>query len=634
VEKSSSTESIDAIGEVIYSYLVTNTGNVTLTGILLSDDNDNDDMDCPGTSLAPGESMTCTASHTVTQAELDGGGKVSNTVTASSNEVEDAKDSLDIPIIQKPLIGLAKRVVSISKISNGVYEIKFEFLIKNYGNTYLADIQVTDDLNATFPLPTTFEVMSLSSDSFNVNWHTPPNVNDFNGKENRELLDGEVGLAVDKEGKITMVIRVYPANSGPFENAAIVSGKPPIGDRIFDDSSDGTDPDNTKNCNSCGNGDKDPTNNTKKTPIELGDNLFFPPIGVKTVDPSEEPLLKWKIAWINNTNLVAVNALSKDPIPFGTTFSNVGPSSGYPIPLNAPDGSTNKGVSCTDMSIDTITTLCYYEGPTVANPLGQIIWAGTIGSDFGITDPAIALNKINIAFNVEVVNGFKLIKNIAKISSDLNGDGDTNDDGEQDVAQAEAEWKKEEDQKKITPETKLPDSGFAPGVISKYRDRSANRKNSMISSNLWLDIPVLSVKMNVVGVPLVENTWDVSWLWDQAGWLEGSAFPSGTGNSVLTGHVYLPDGSAGPLVNLSTMAWGQKIILHSSGQQYIYAVQSVVNVLPSDKTAFLHEDGSWLTLITCKGFDPSSNSYQYRVVVKAKLVHVEPDANFLDIRER
>src|SRR5262249_8562811 len=58
VKKSSATASLSAPQTVTYSYLVTNTGNVTATGISLSDDNDDNDMSCPGTSLAPGASMT------------------------------------------------------------------------------------------------------------------------------------------------------------------------------------------------------------------------------------------------------------------------------------------------------------------------------------------------------------------------------------------------------------------------------------------------------------------------------------------------------------------------------------------------------------------------------------------------
>jgi hypothetical protein len=101
VDKTSVTTSLSAPGTVTYNYLVTNTGNVTLTGISLSDDNDNDDMNCGTTTLAPSATTTCTATHTFTQTELDdngsptaGSGFLTNNVTASSNEAPDATDSL------------------------------------------------------------------------------------------------------------------------------------------------------------------------------------------------------------------------------------------------------------------------------------------------------------------------------------------------------------------------------------------------------------------------------------------------------------------------------------------------------------------------------------------------------------
>ena len=68
----SATTTLSGPGEVTYSYLVTNKGNVTLTGIV-SDDNDNNNLSCPSTTLAVG-AMTCTATHTFTQAELDANG--------------------------------------------------------------------------------------------------------------------------------------------------------------------------------------------------------------------------------------------------------------------------------------------------------------------------------------------------------------------------------------------------------------------------------------------------------------------------------------------------------------------------------------------------------------------------------
>jgi hypothetical protein len=115
VVKSSTTTSVSAPQTVHYSYLVTNTGNVTVTGIALSDDNDNNDLSCPLTTLAPTASMTCTAAHTFTQAELDangsptaGSGKLANTVAATSTEAPAATDSLVIPIVRTPELTLVK----------------------------------------------------------------------------------------------------------------------------------------------------------------------------------------------------------------------------------------------------------------------------------------------------------------------------------------------------------------------------------------------------------------------------------------------------------------------------------------------------------------------------------------------
>ena len=139
--------------------------------------------------------------------------------------------------------------------------------------------------------------------------------------------------------------------------------------------------------------------------------------------------------------------------------------------------------------------------------------------------------------------------------------------------------------------------------------------------DLWLEIPRLGVKMAIVGVPVSGNTWDVTWLGDQAGWLNGTAYPASAGNSVLTGHVYLPNGRPGPFVKLNTLWWGDKIIVHVGDSQYTYEVRSVQQIAPgSIATALKHETLPWLTLLTCKGFDQATNSYTYRIIVRAVLV--------------
>lgn len=66
---------------VTYSFVVTNTGNVTLTDVTVTDPLPGlSAIDCPATTLAPGESMTCTATYTVTLADAEAG-EVQNTAT-------------------------------------------------------------------------------------------------------------------------------------------------------------------------------------------------------------------------------------------------------------------------------------------------------------------------------------------------------------------------------------------------------------------------------------------------------------------------------------------------------------------------------------------------------------------------
>jgi uncharacterized repeat protein (TIGR01451 family) len=102
IDKTSTTASITAAGQVVpYSYLVTNTGNVTLTGITVTDPNIDTPpgMSCPSTTLAVGAHMTCTAQHTVTQTEFNAGGNLTNTGIADSTQTEPQQDTLSIPIV-------------------------------------------------------------------------------------------------------------------------------------------------------------------------------------------------------------------------------------------------------------------------------------------------------------------------------------------------------------------------------------------------------------------------------------------------------------------------------------------------------------------------------------------------------
>ncbi|HEU0291726.1 MAG TPA: sortase [Anaerolineales bacterium] len=167
----------------------------------------------------------------------------------------------------------------------------------------------------------------------------------------------------------------------------------------------------------------------------------------------------------------------------------------------------------------------------------------------------------------------------------------------------------------------LPVTGFAPDVETKLPVQPHDLLYA--ATDVMLEIPSLGVKIPIVGVPKKNGTWDASWLGRQAGWLEGSAFPSWSGNSLLTSHVYDSNGLPGPFVNLYKLKYGDQIIVHAYGQKYLFEVQSNQVVAPNDTSAFKHEEKSWLTLITCKEYDEKTDSYRKRVIVRAVLVKVQ-----------
>jgi LPXTG-site transpeptidase (sortase) family protein len=145
------------------------------------------------------------------------------------------------------------------------------------------------------------------------------------------------------------------------------------------------------------------------------------------------------------------------------------------------------------------------------------------------------------------------------------------------------------------------------------------------ATEVILEIPSLGIKLPVVGVPKKNGVWDVTWLGDQAGWLEGTAFPSWDGNSVLTSHVYLSNGLPGPFVALNKMKYGEKVIVHAYGQKYTFEVRTNEVVDPNNASVLKHEEKPWLTLVTCKEYDEKTNTYKKRVVVRAVLVKVEAE---------
>jgi LPXTG-site transpeptidase (sortase) family protein len=170
----------------------------------------------------------------------------------------------------------------------------------------------------------------------------------------------------------------------------------------------------------------------------------------------------------------------------------------------------------------------------------------------------------------------------------------------------------------------LPATGFAPKKITTLSPQPATLDYAQLG-DIVLEIPSLNLESSIVGVPQSNGEWDVTWLGNSTGWLNGTAFPTWNGNSVLTAHVTNANGLDGPFAALKTLKYGDQIIIHMGGAKYVYEVRNSRLARPYS-TSFAFEsmpEHSYLTLITCQVYLPTSETYLFRRVVRAVLVSVE-----------
>jgi outer membrane autotransporter protein len=122
LSKTASPTTYAAAGQAIgYSYLLTNTGNVTITSINLND-NKVSPISCPATFLPAGSSMTCTGSYTTTAADVSNG-SVTNiaaaTGTPAKGDLPPATATATIRSVAPPPPPPANGSITIVKTATG-----------------------------------------------------------------------------------------------------------------------------------------------------------------------------------------------------------------------------------------------------------------------------------------------------------------------------------------------------------------------------------------------------------------------------------------------------------------------------------------------------------------------------------
>lgn len=137
---------------ITYIFVAKNTGNVTIHDVVVSDPKTGQGMtpiQCPSTVLAPQQSMTCKATFTAAQIDLDRG-SIPNTATVAGLDpwgqaVTPAEGSTTVGVVQQPAFGLTK-TADHTLVTTAGERVLYTFIGTNSGNVTLHGVTISDPL--------------------------------------------------------------------------------------------------------------------------------------------------------------------------------------------------------------------------------------------------------------------------------------------------------------------------------------------------------------------------------------------------------------------------------------------------------------------------------------------------------
>ncbi|MFE6867280.1 hypothetical protein ACFVFS_12015 [Kitasatospora sp. NPDC057692] len=243
--------------KITYSFTVRNTGNVTLKGIRITEGQFTghgklDPITCPreAAALAPGTTVTCTATYTVTQADVDAG-SVKNTATATGTPPRgeppvSPPSEVELPQAPKPAVALVKsaQTEKPGKLVTGE-KVAYTFAVTNTGNVTLKDVTIKEGA--------------------------------FTGHGKLDAVTCPNGVASLAPGATVSCTATYTVtqadvDAGTVKNTATATGTPPRGEPPVSPPSDVTIPSNGKGAlNLTKTADTTDTNRTGKN--DTGDRI-------------------------------------------------------------------------------------------------------------------------------------------------------------------------------------------------------------------------------------------------------------------------------------------------------------------------------------------------------------------------
>lgn len=236
VVKTPSTTSGAAEGDTItYSYVVTNRGNVTLTNIVLDDQHTSASGTAPLAisdggvvlSLDPLESATLTATYEVTQADVDAGVALTNTVTANATAPTGVAAPNDTDAASVDVTPAVPELTVIKDVPNppaalvAGADVTFRILVENTGNVTLDNVTLADTLGRL--------------DGTVIGTPTPT------GPAQDIGIIGDLDVGETWEYALTYTLTQADVDAGGISNSVLAGARDPSGTPV-DDRSDGSSP--------------------------------------------------------------------------------------------------------------------------------------------------------------------------------------------------------------------------------------------------------------------------------------------------------------------------------------------------------------------------------------------------------
>ncbi|RDV43687.1 hypothetical protein DOE76_16465 [Leifsonia sp. ku-ls] len=321
------------VGDTItYTFVSTNTGNTTLTGVTITDPLPGLSAltyswpGAPGT-LLPGQSVTATATYTLTQADIDAG-HVANSAFSTGTPpvgppVTPPPGTTDTPLPPTAQPGMTfVKTADASKVSSPAQvgdTITYTFRSTNTGNTILTNVSISDPLPGLSPLA--------------YSWPGTPGT----------LLPGQSVTA-------TATYRITQADisAGHVANSAISTGTPPVGPPVT------------------------PPPGTTDTPLPAGPAIDL----VKAADVSKVgspakvgDTITYRFTSTNTGNVPLTNVSIADPLPGLSALTYTWPGApGTLLPGQSVTATATYRLTAADIAAGTVTNHATTTGTPPTGP--------------------------------------------------------------------------------------------------------------------------------------------------------------------------------------------------------------------------------------------------------------------------